>query len=73
MDDIMKKISGWNIYSKEELKNLDNTVIVITEMIQNNQQELTRWKKDSGMYELIECQTNALYNALSALRKSVEI
>ena len=63
----MKKMSGWNIYSKEELKNLDNTVMVITEMIQNNHQEL------SGMYELIECQTNALYNALSALRKAVEI
>ena len=47
--------------------------MVITEMIQNNHQELTRWKKDSGMYELIECQTNALYNALSALRKAVEI
>ena len=43
----MKKMSGWNIYSKEELKNLDNTVMVITEMIQNNHQELTRWKKDS--------------------------
>ena len=69
----MKKMSGWNIYSKEELKNLDNTVMVITEMIQNNQQELTRWKKDSGMYGLIECQTNVLYNALSALREAVEI
>lgn len=69
----MKKINGWDIYSKEELKNLDNTIMVITEMIQNNQQELTRWKKDSGMYELIECQTNALYNALSALRQTVKI
>lgn len=69
----MKKISGWDIYSKEELKNLDNTIMVITEMIQNNHQELTRWKKDSGMYELIECQTNALYNALSALRQTVKI
>lgn len=69
----MKKMSGWNIYTKEELKNLDNTIMVITEMIQNNQQELTRWKKDSGMYELIECQTNALYNALSALKQAIEI
>ena len=69
----MKNMSGWNIYTKEELKNLDNTVMVITEMIQNNQQELTRWQKNSGMYELIECQTNALYNALSALMQTVEI
>ena len=42
-------------------------------MIQNNQQELTRWEKDSGMYELIECQITALYNALSTLRKAVEL
>lgn len=69
----MKNMSGWNIYTKEELKNLDNTIMVITEMIQNNQQELTRWQKNSGMYELIECQINALYNALSALIQAVEI
>lgn len=69
----MKNMSGWSIYTKEELKNLDNTIMVITEMIQNNQQELTRWQKNSGMYELIECQINALYNALSALIQAVEI
>lgn len=66
----MKKMSGWTIYTKEELKDLYNTSMVITEMIQNNEQDLARRKKDSGMYELIECQTNALYNALSALRQS---
>lgn len=25
----MKNMSGWNIYTKEELKNLDNTIMVI--------------------------------------------
>lgn len=66
-------MSGWSIYSKEALTNLDITAMVLTEMIRNNQRELAGWKKDTKMYELIECHINALYNTLSALRKAVEI
>ena len=68
----MTKVSGWNVYTKEELKNIENTKMVITEMIQNNQHELISWKKESGMHQLLECQNNALYNALTALSQFSE-
>jgi len=62
----MKKMCGWQIFTKEEMNN-ENTKIVISEMIQNNIEQMARLKKNTGLYELVECQNNALYNALSAL------
>ena len=43
------------------------TKIVIDEMIQNNREQMTHWKNDCGMYKLLECQNNALLNALESI------
>lgn len=36
----MQKVSGWTIFTKEEMNN-DNVKTVITEMIQNNREQMT--------------------------------
>lgn len=59
----MQKVSGWSVFTKEEMNN-DNVKIVINEMIQNNREQMTHWKNDCGMYILLECQNNALLKAL---------
>ena len=61
--DYMQKLSGWSVFTKEEMNN-DNTKIVIDEMIQNNREQMTHCKNDCGMYKLLECQNNALIKAL---------
>ena len=47
--------------------NNNNAKIVIDEMIQNNREQMTHWKNDCGMYKLLECQNNALLNALESI------
>ena len=44
----MQKVSGWSVFTKEEMNN-DNAKIVIDEMIQNNREQMTHWKNDCGM------------------------
>ena len=65
----MQKISGWSVFTKEEMNN-DNAKIVIDEMIQNNREQMTHWKNDCGMYKLLECQNNALLNALESISQT---
>ena len=62
----MQKVSGWTVFTKEEMNN-DNVKTVITEMIQNNREQMTNWKNDCGMYKLFECQNNALLKALESI------
>ena len=59
----MQKVSGWTVFTKEEMNN-DNVKTIITGMIQNNREQMTHWKNDCGMYKLLECQNNALLKAL---------
>ena len=65
----MQKVSGWSVFTKEEMNN-DNTKIVIDEMIQNNREQMTHWKNDCGMSKLLECQNNALLNALESISQT---
>ena len=62
----MQKVSGWSVFTKEEMNN-DNAKIVIDEMIQNNREQMTHWKNDCGIYKLFECQNNALLKALESI------
>ena len=59
----MQKVSGWSVFTKEEMNN-DNAKIVIDEMIQNNREQMTHWNIGCGMYNLLECRNNALLKAL---------
>ena len=59
----MQKVSGWTVFTKEEMNN-DNVKTVITEMIQNNREQMAHWNIGCGMYKLLECQNNALLKAL---------
>ena len=65
----MQKVSGWSVFTKEEMNN-DNAKIVIDEMIQNNREQMTHWKNDCGMYKLFECQNNALLKALESISQT---
>ena len=65
----MQKVSGWSVFTKEEMNN-DNVKIVIDEMIQNNREQMTHWKNDCGMYKLFECQNNALLKALESISQT---
>ena len=62
----MQKVSGWSVFTKEEMNN-DNVKTVITEMIQNNMEQTTHWNIGCGMYKLFECQNNALLKALESI------
>lgn len=63
----MEKMCGWSIYTEDEL-NVDNTINVLDEMISNINDEISSWKKESGMYKLLLCQKKALYKAKCALQ-----
>ena len=64
----MEKMSGWSIYSEDEL-NIDNTIIVLDEMINKINHDISCvWEKESGMYRLLKCQMEALYKAKCALQ-----
>ena len=65
----MQKVSGWTVFTKEEMNN-DNVKTVITEMIQNNMEQMKHWNIGCGMYKLFECQNNALLKALESISKT---
>ena len=65
----MQKVSGWTIFTKEEMNN-DNVKTVITEMIQNNMEQMKHWNIGCGMYKLFECQNNALLKALESISQT---
>ena len=65
----MQKVSGWSVFTKEEMNN-DNVKTVITEMIQNNMEQMTHWNIGCGMYKLFECQNNALLKALESISQT---
>ena len=65
----MQKVSGWTVFTKEEMNN-DNVKTVITEMIQNNMEQMTNWKNDCGMYKLLDCQNNALLKVLESISQT---
>lgn len=63
----MEKMNGWSVYVEDELT-VDNTVIVLDEMISKINEDISCWKKDSGMYKLLSCQREALGKAKCALQ-----
>ena len=67
--DYMQKVSGWTVFTKEEMNN-DNVKTVITEMIQNNRDQMTHWNIGCGMYKLLECQNNALLKVLESISQT---
>ena len=50
--------------------NNDNVKTVITEMIQNNREQMTHWNIGCGMYKLLECQNNALRKVLESISQT---
>lgn len=64
-------VSGWQIFSKEEMNN-DNAIKVFSDMIQNFDYDIPKWKEDCGMRKLLECQREACYKAIAALNAVVE-
>lgn len=68
----MEKMNGWSVYGADELT-VDNTIIVIEEMINKINQDISCWKKESGMYKLLCCQEKALYKAKCALQCRISI
>lgn len=67
----MEMISGWQVFSKEEMNN-DNAIKVFSDMIQNFDHDIPKWKEDCGMRKLLECQREACYKAIAALNAVVE-
>ena len=65
----MQKVSGQTVFTKEEMNN-DNVKTVITEMIQNNREQMTHWNIGCGMYKLLECQNNALRKVLESISQT---
>ena len=64
----MEIISGWQVFSKEEMSN-ENAIKVFSDMIQNFENDIPKWKEECGMRKLLECQKNACYKAIKALEK----
>lgn len=62
----MEMVSGWQVFSKEEMNN-DNAIRVFSDMIQNFDYDIPKWKEDCGMRKLLECQREACYKAIAAL------
>ena len=67
----MEIVSGWQVFSKEEMNN-DNAIKVFSDMIQNFDNDIPKWKEDCGMRKLLECQREACYKAIAALNSVVE-
>ena len=67
----MEMVSGWQVFSKEEMNN-DNAIKVFSDMIQNFDHDIPKWKEDCGMRKLLECQREACYKAIAALNAVVE-
>ena len=67
----MEIVSGWQVFSKEEMNN-DNAIKVFSDMIQNFDNDIPKWKEDCGMRKLLECQRNACYKAIAALSTAEE-
>jgi hypothetical protein len=67
----MEIILGWQVFTKEEMNN-ENAIKVFSDMIQNFDKDIPKWKEDSGMRKLLECQKDACYKAIFALNKMVE-
>ena len=70
-ENYMEIVSGWQVFSKEEMNN-DNAIKVFSDMIQNFDNDIPKWKEDCGMRKLLECQRNACYKAIAALSIAVE-
>lgn len=62
----MEIISGWQVFSKDEMNN-ENAIKVFSDMIQNFENDIPKWKEECGMRKLLECQRNACYKAIKAL------
>ena len=67
----MEMVSGWQVFSKEEMNN-ENAIKVFSDMIQNFDNDIPKWKEDCGMRKLLECQRNACYKAIAALSTAEE-
>lgn len=67
----MEIISGWQVFTKEEMNN-ENAIRVLSDMIQNFEQDIPKWKEDSGMRKLLECQKDVCYKAIFALNQMIE-
>ena len=67
----MERVSGWRVFSKEEMNN-ENAIKVFSDMIQNFDNDIPKWKEDCGMRKLLECQREACYKAIAALNAVVE-
>ena len=67
----MEIVSGWQVFSKEEMNN-DNAIKVFSDMIQNFDNDIPKWKEDCSMRKLLECQREACYKAIAALNSVVE-
>ena len=50
----MEMVSGWQVFSKEEMNN-ENAIKVFSDMIQNFDNDIPKWKEDCGMRKLLEC------------------
>lgn len=63
----MKIISGWQVFEKDEM-NSENAIKVLSDMIQNFDNDIPKWREDSGMRKILECQRAACYKSIEALR-----
>lgn len=62
----MEIINGYQVFEKEEL-NKENSIAVLSDMIQNLDRDIPSWNKGCGMRKIMECQRDALYKAITAL------
>lgn len=67
----MEMVLGLQVFNKEEMNN-ENTIKVLSDMIQNFDRDIPTWKENSGMRKLLECQREACYKAITALSSTVE-
>lgn len=67
----MELISGYQVFSKEEMSN-DNAIKILSDMIQKYEYDIPLWKEESGMKQILECQKNACYMAIHALSVTKE-
>lgn len=62
----MKYMSGWKVFEKEEM-NQENAITVLTEMVENCEENIKKWKDGSEIRELLQCQRQALIIAIQKL------
>lgn len=67
----MEIISGWKVFDKEEMNN-ENVIKILSEMIQNFDRDIPKWKEGCGMRQILECQREACYKAIAALNNRIE-